>query len=276
MKVRVSTSGNRFTLNGEPVVLRTVSSFSTMAYLDRWARGLGGRWERQVDLYFERVAKQGLHGVRVFGETTDWARRGEQREHPVFNESRATSERMWDYNQLKVGGRPERVTRHNEAIIRKLVEKLQDHGLIAEYVTDATLKHTPGVGWGVIGHCIRATAAFLRSLEEELGDINLFHELHNEWDANSGTSWARDDIGYDEALNEVNRQFVRHRRIGSDGPEQWPRGIVGVEPWRERHCRLRCGASGRLRLCRAPSDPARGVVDEDQSGESLPRSSALL
>lgn len=228
MKIRVGTLGNRFTLNGEPVVLRMVSSFSTMAYLDRWARGLGGKWEQQVDRYFERVVEQGLHGVRVFGETTDWARRGGGGQHPVFNESRATSERMWDYNQLKNGVRPDRVTRHNEKIIRKLVEKLQDHGLVAEYTTDATLKHTPSVGWGVIGHVIRVTASFLQSLEDEIGDINLFHELHNEWDANSGTSWERDGINAAQALDEVNNQFVRHRRFKDGEPEQWPRGIVGV------------------------------------------------
>ena len=228
MKIRVGVLENRFTLNGDPVVLRTVSSFSTMAYLDRWARGLGGKWEQRVDRYFERVTEQGLHGVRVFGETTDWARRGGGGRHAVFNESRATSERMWDYNQLKAGIRPKRVTRHNEKIIRKLVEKLQKHGLIAEYGTDATLKHTPGIGWGVISHVIRQTASFFQTLENELGDINLFHELHNEWDANSGTSWARDDIGYEEALSEVNNQFLRHRRSGGGEPEQWPRGIVGV------------------------------------------------
>ncbi len=228
MKIRVGILGNRFTLNGEPVVLRTVSSFSTMAYLDRWARGLGGKWENMVDRYFERVTQQGLHGVRVFGETTDWARRGGDDRHAVFNESRATSARMWNYGQLEAGIRPTALTAHNEQIIKKLVEKLQNHGLIAEYVTDATLKHTPRVGWSVISHCIRQTASFLQSLQNELGDINLFHELHNEWDANSGTSWARDNIGYEEALAEVNSQFVRHRRLSGGEPEQWPRGIVGV------------------------------------------------
>lgn len=105
-------------------------------------------------------------------------------------------------------------------------------------MTDATLKHD-GVSAGTIGHCIRQTASFLYHVENTIldpqvidtriwdtfkgvlstGETNIFHELHNEWDAHN-------QAGLD--LHELTMQFIRHRRVTSGYPEQWPRGIVGV------------------------------------------------
>jgi hypothetical protein len=208
MKIRVGVKGNRFTLNGKPKVLLMRSGFAVMTYIDRWARGQGGHWLRKVDDFFERTAAIGCDGVRVFGETRGWEGR-----HAFFGEL-ATSE-MWDYQALRRGHRPRQLTTHNQKCIRKLIELLRKHGLIAEYVTDATLKHDD-----VSAACSRQTARFFREEEERDGDINIFHELHNEWDAHN-------QAGLD--LNELRMQFARHRRLDEVGePEQWPRGIVGV------------------------------------------------
>ena len=189
-----------------------------MAMLDLWARnfdGVGHLWEEQVNRWFERVASLGLHGVRVFGETTDWGRS----DHMFFNGDRATSDLMWDYDELRAGSRPRDLTTHNQVMLLKLHDLLQKHGLIAEYVIDATLKHTPGVGWDVIGHCIRQTMAFFR--EQEFS--NILVELHNEWDAHSQGSWLASEYDRQGALGELNRQLNRVRRA-----EQWPDAVFGV------------------------------------------------
>lgn len=233
LPLRVSVSGNDFVINGVAKPLFMRSSFSTMAYLSNWAEGQGGFWESAVDYWFERVKSQGFDGVRVFGETSGW-RRG----NSAFFSKQATPDNIWNLNALRAGIRPVRLTVLNQKIILKLIEKLQKHGLVAEYVTDATLKHD-GVSAGTIGHCIRQTARFFYHIENriidpdvivpylidqfrdvlESGDINIFHELHNEWDAHN-------QAGLD--LGELELQFVRHRRYTNGEPGQWPRGIVGV------------------------------------------------
>jgi hypothetical protein len=232
MEIRVGVEGNRFTLNGEKRVLFMRDGFAVMSHLDKWAMGWGGQWENYVDLFFDRVTSQGFDGVRVFGETSGW-KRGTGKFFPHY----ATSDKMWPYNQLRNGHRPTNLTVHNQKLILKLIEKLHKHGLICEYITDATLKHD-GVDAGTISHCIRQTASFFRHVEagemdpevifhsvqdmfpDLMGkDINIFHELHNEWDAHNQAGLT---------LSELNQQFVRHRRYKDGQPEQWPRGIVGV------------------------------------------------
>lgn len=231
--MRITVSGSDFLINGVPKTLLMRSSFSTMAYLSKWAKGQGGFWEDAVDHFFERCKSQGFDGVRIFGETSGWLR-GSSR----FFSKQATEQNVWDLNRLRSGIRPKNLTLLNQKIILKLIEKLQKHSLIAEYVTDATLKGD-GVSAGTIGHCIRQTASFFYHVENGIldpdvidsrivnqfsevltsGDINLFHELHNEWDAHNRA-------GLD--LRELKLQFIRHRRIKDGTPEQWPRGIVGV------------------------------------------------
>ncbi len=204
--MKIGRKNNRFTIDGEPRVLRMRSSFALMAHLDRWAQGMGGVHEDRVDRWFERVATQGFDGVRVFGETHYWT-------GGLFYPNYATTGPIWDWNQLQYGGRPTKVTIHNDKIIRKLVEKLKKHGLICNYVVDATMKHS-GIDAGMIGHVLRQTANYMRQLEGELGSLNLWIEGHNEWSAHN-------QAGLD--VWELNQQAARFRRS-----EQWPGSIITV------------------------------------------------
>jgi hypothetical protein len=238
----------------------TASAFSTMAFLDRWARGLGGPWHHQVERYFERRRKQGVRALRVFDETTGWYLR-EREPHPFFNIERATSELMWDYGLIARPGpdvRPSRLTAHHQVMLLELIRLARKHDMKIELVVDATLKHTPGVSWNVIGHCIRCVADYLRnvhrgewvdgadpSVEFGMGSAldpvaharirqafenvkgPLAHlvavETHNEADAHSLGSWKDSELDEAGAIRELNLQLQRFRR-----GEQWPEGAVWV------------------------------------------------
>lgn len=262
--IRLGTRGTNYTKNNIVVPhLRMYNAFPAMAYLDRWASnedGRGGEWGNMVDQWFGFIAEMGMDGVRVFMETTGW-REGE---HPVFNANLATSDRMWDYNGLWNGTRPRRLTFHTQKMLLRLVQLLKKHGLVAELVVDATLKHDTRRGraipWGTIGHCIRQTARFFQAVEtgeidepgvapneqvfdprmpDNLRDVlnapaNIMLEGHNEWDAHSRPSWVRQwpNVNEDElvknALNEINVQAARMRRSKDGEPEQWPAAVFGV------------------------------------------------
>jgi len=210
--IRVGTQGARFTLNGERQVLLMRSAFAVMTYLDRWASGDRNSLHK-VHHFLERTKACGFDGIRVFGETSGW-KRGSN----AFFKHYATSDKVWNYNQLRNGQRPRELTPHYQRMILKLIELLREFDMVAEFVTDATLKHD-GVDAGTISHCIRVVARFFQAAEAEQ-DINIFHELHNEWDAHNQANLT---------LHELNMQFTRHRRLDDNGePEQWPRGVVGV------------------------------------------------
>jgi hypothetical protein len=231
-----------------------------MVFLDRWARGLGGPWHHQVERYFERRRKQGVRALRVFDETTGWDLR-EKEPHPFFNRERSTSELMWDYGLIARPGsdvRPSRLTAHHQTMLLELIRLARKHDMKIELIVDATLKHTPGVGWNVIGHCIRCAADYLRNIhrgewvdgsdrgvefgmgsaEDPVAHARLRQafeavkgpladlvavETHNEWDAHSGGAWADSDLDKAGAIREVNIQIERFRR-----GEQWPEGAVWV------------------------------------------------
>jgi hypothetical protein len=235
--IRVGVDGPQFTLNGKPTPLFTRSAFAVTAYLDRWASGWGPKWEDMVDQFFDRCKHQGFNGVRVFGETSGWKRPRPGNTISPFFSKYPTSDKMWLYEELWREQRPKRLTTQNQKVILKLIEKLQKHDLVCEYVTDATLKHDD-VSAAMISQCIRQTARFLRHIEDGVldfkviepslvekyshlfsKDVNIFHELHNEWDAHNKAGLK---------LGELNMQFTRHRRYANAEPEQWPRGIVGV------------------------------------------------
>jgi hypothetical protein len=227
--------------------------FSTMALLDRWARGLGGKWLDAVERFIERKQSQGCDGGRVFGETTYWHDRDDNpnNDHKFFNVDRSTSLRMWNYGQLVRRIHPDRLTVHNQKLILKLIELARKHDFKIEFCTDATLKHSPGVGWDVIGHCIRQTSHFFNRIhsadwdpktmghptdakitaevramfENVKGPINhlIDEETHNEFDAHSREAWEIDGMDSAAALREVNMQLSRH-----DRESDWPAGTIGV------------------------------------------------
>jgi len=237
----------------------SVSAFSTTAFLDRWARGLGGPWHNQVQRFFERKRKQGVIAVRVFDETTGWWLR-ETTPHPFFNIDRSTSELMWDYNTIARPGddpRPTRLTVHHQVMLLELIRLLKAHGLKGQLVVDATLKHTPGIGWKVIGHCVNRVTDFLANIhhgrwedgadpavENGMGssqdpiaherirqafeavkgplDALVNVETHNEWDQHAKGAWEDSGMDSDAALREVDLQSKRIKE------EHWPVGSVGV------------------------------------------------
>ena len=143
-------------------------------------------------------------------------------------------------------------------MLLELIRLLKKHDLKAQLVLDATLKHTPGVGWKVIGHCINRVVDFISlidegtwvegwdpTLENGMGNPNdaasharireLFEgvkgpladrvniELHNEFDQHAKSAWDDSGFGYDQALAEVNLQLARFHKL-----DHWPRGSVGV------------------------------------------------
>ena len=227
----------------------TASAFTTMADIDHWARGLGGRRLDFTRRFFERKKLQGIAGLRVFGETTYWDDRDDnpENDHPFFNQFRATSKRMWNYNEIMRPGadiRPTRLTFHHQVCLLKLVELAQEFDMRVELDVDATLKHSSEgrnvVGWDVIGHCIRQVCHWFQHLEkgiwlaegegnmehpsnpeatarvreqfERLGGKPLTHliaiETHNEWDAHSRASW-RDSYG-----DQVTDAQLRAKALG--------------------------------------------------------------
>lgn len=227
---------------------RTASAFSTALFLDRFLRGQGGQWLERVRRFIDRKQAQGVVGGRVFLQTCDW-RRGD---HPFFSDRGSSKKadnafgfesRMWDYGALARGERPTKLTAHTQSYLLKLVEIARETDFKWELSLDATLKHTPGVGWNVIGHTIRQTAAFLRGVHRAEWDPSTMDErfrgrfdaaagpideliaveLHNEWDAHSRGAWEEDGLDRAGALREVNRQLERMGR-----EEQWPEGAVFV------------------------------------------------
>lgn len=231
------------------------SAFSAACFIDRMLLGMGGHWISFLEKFMERKKLQGIDGIRVFGETTFWDDRDDNpnNDHPFFNQYRCTSERMWDFTPLSNQHRPSRLTGHNQLLILTLLELCQKHELKLEYVTDATMKHSGrGIGWDIIGHCIRETAYFLNCVDhcrwddDHLGVTDRFdvterirekfenikkpirdwviHETHNEWDAHSVEAWNVNGFDRAQALNEVNNQSRRHHTK----EDHWPSGIVGV------------------------------------------------
>ena len=214
MDITVGTKDSHFTLNGEKTVLKMRDGFKLLAWINQHYKGSPQNDEplSKADRWLERVASQGFHGVRVFGETESW-------DSKWFGKYPHNKD-VWDLNMLRRGERPTSLTGLNGKMIRKFVELLKKHGLVAEYVVDATLKHTDGVCAASISQCIRQTAHFIRELEKELGSVNMFMELHNEWDAHNKANLT---------MHELTMQFIRTRRQESDGSyRQWPEGVVGV------------------------------------------------
>ena len=244
---------------------RTVSAFSTAIFLDKWLRGEGGEWEERIERFIDRARSQTdgapIRGGRVFVQTDDWA----SGDHAFFSRrgsaipSRSSwgfDSRMWDYGQLVRGERPKRLTVHTQKLLLRLIHLARKHDWKWELSMDATLKHTAGVGWNVIGHAIRQCNVFLRAVHvgewdaESMGhrtnpdatakvrelfdqvagpiDRLILVETHNEWDAHSKGAWDKDGLSRDGALREVNRQLERMRRIKDGVPEQWPEGAIIV------------------------------------------------
>ncbi len=231
----------------------TASFFSGMLFVSRYLEGGGGQWLDYVDRFIERKKRQGVRGGRVFMETTYWHDRDDnpENDHPFFNEWRATHPAVWNYGQLTLPGpdiRPRRLQPFMLRALLILLQRAKRQDFKVELVVDATLKHSPRVGWDVIGHCIRQTAVFCQHLDrgkwigaegtDGLGEgamtaVNpkvteqiqaLFEEVsgpglrdwlaletHNEWDAHANGAWA-DSYGTPDrakALAEVNRQLDR-------------------------------------------------------------------
>lgn len=188
---------------------RTCSSFSTLAFLDRWARGQGSHYLDWVHRYFERKARQGIVAQRVI-ETVDWDDRDDNPDnnHPYFNEHRAASQQLWDYNQLRIQARPHRLTSHHQRVLLKLMELGYEHGQRIEYTVDGTLKHSPNVGgWLVIGHCIRQVADFCKNVDRGTWiDVNEHPE--------GGMGSATDPVAH----ADINALFERVVEFGKRSP----------------------------------------------------------
>lgn len=254
--------------------MMTASAFSIAPFLSRWADGRGGEWLNYCERFIERKKRQGIQALRVFDETTFWADRDNNpaNDHRFFNLDRATSTGMWNYGHIarppETGSdiRPERLTVHHQVMLLELIRLAYQHAMQIELVVDATLKHSPGVGWEVIGHCIRQVADFCKNVErgkwfewdhQEGGGMGSKHgpvndrvraqfdrvadrkdpplrelvaiEIHNEFDAHSRGSWKDSwpELDGDELKAKATNE-VNKQLIRMRVESHWPGAAVWV------------------------------------------------
>jgi hypothetical protein len=207
----------------------------------------------------------GINLLRVFGETEDWY------DHGMFG-SPPNNKKVWNLDELRAGHRPKSLTVKNEKMVTELFRLSHQTGMAFEYVIDATLKHTPGVDAGVIGHCIRQTMSKFRTLQSEYPGALILVNFHNEWGAHNKAGLT---------LQELNSQAMRARRWkkGSETavqftkpgegwePEQWPEGAIMVDHGGRDDFEYRCG-TGPYDFAMAAIHPER--VPEDREWWQMP------
>lgn len=143
--------------------------------------------------------------------------------------------RLWDYDALRRGHRPEAVTPLMAKVLEWYFQFSQESGACFELVVDATVKQMDGMRPGTVDHMVRQVAAKCRELQREFPRACCILSTDNEWDAHN-------EIG--ASLRDVNMRAKRFYRWKDDNgtvrqsfehpggnfePEQWPEGIVIVD-----------------------------------------------
>lgn len=219
-QVGIHSQLDSFTLDGQATTLKMRTSFKFMGWLNQYVSTGQSQYLDKAKAWCERVKTQGFHGIRVFGETEDW-------QGQVFGDAPQNTG-VWNLDALRRDERPRELTHLNQQMLEALLDLLNNHELIAEYVVDATLKHTQGVSAAMISHCIRETAAWFRGY----GPTNVMNVIlsgHNEWDMHNNAG---------NTLAEINMQAKRMRRWKNDEGETTvsfanPGGTFQAEQWPE-------------------------------------------
>jgi len=266
----VEVKNGKILFDGRETYVLGRTSFKLMALLNQHFKGSPANDAplHQAEKWIEWCQKLGFNLLRIFGETEDWL----VNRHPMFG-SYPQNHKVWDLNQLLRGERPRRLTRLNERMLEMLFKLSQSTGMAFEYVVDATLKHTKRnnghIPAGTIGHCIRQTLTFMRTLQGGFPKAKIIVNFHNEWDAHNKAGLE---------LGELNAQAGRARRwVRVDGnkketaksftspgagfePEQWPEAVIMVDHGGRDDIEYRCG-SGTDDFMLAAIHPERASRD---------------
>ena len=126
---------------------------------------------------------------------------------PPHEPNPGTSNRLWDYNALRRGHRPEGVTPLMAKTLEWFFEFSQSSGACFEAVVNATIKHMDGMRPGTVDHMVRQVAVKCRELQDKYPRAVVIVSTDNEW-------FAHNIIGTE--LHEVNRRAQRFYRWKDD------------------------------------------------------------
>ena len=155
--------------------------------------------------------------------------------------------RLWDYDALRRGHRPEGVTPLMAKCLDWFFNESQETGACFEIVVDATIKHMDGMRPGTVDHMVRQMAAECRRLQVKYPRAVCILSTDNEWDAHNRI---------EQTLQQVNMRAVRFYRWkdasgglrqsytdpgGTFEAEQWPEGIVIVDHGGKDHFEYEVG-----------------------------------
>lgn len=224
-------------------------SFKLANMLSKYFAGMDGqKWlvmsERWVEHNQELLGEDVI--LRVLGETKGGWNKG----HPMFG-TEPVDAGIWDLEDLRKrsaeGRRIEELTELNKKVIGWLMKTSHETGVAFEYVVDATLKHTPGLGtadneWlrtSITNHAIRQTCAYMRELWlKKYPKVKIIVEARNEWTAhnkmktklNQVNMWANRMYRWEREHDGDTEHKLRFKSPGSDWHcRQWPEGYIVVD-----------------------------------------------
>ena len=158
-----------------------------------------------------------------------------------------SSARLWDYNALRRGHRPEGVTTLMAHCLEWFFDYSEKSGACFEIVVDATVKHMDGMTPGTIDHMCRQMAREMRGLQDSYPRACIIMSTDNEANAHNRVEQSQRDV------NMRGVRFYRWKdddgglRQSFDDPggtfnaEQWPEGIVIVDDGGGSRFQYECG-----------------------------------
>jgi hypothetical protein len=146
-----------------------------------------------------------------------------------------SSNRLWDYNALRRGHRPESVTPLMAKCLAWLFEYSQQSGACFEVVVDATIKHMDEMTPGTIDHMCRQMAIKCRELQVQFPRACIILSTDNECFAHNRVEQTLADVNlrakrfyrWKDASGGLRQSFTSPG--GTFQAEQWPEGIVIVD-----------------------------------------------
>lgn len=225
------------------------TSFKLCNMLSKFFAGMDGqKWLTLSEQWVEHNQKLlgENHTERVLAETTGWEG------SPMFG-AEPKDAGIWDLEDLQKrsaeGRRIKELTDINKKVIEWLMKTSHETGVAFEYVVDATLKHTPGLGtegneWlktAISDHAIRQTSEYMRELWlTKYPNVKIVINARNEWTAHNRmrtklhevNMWGNRFYRWERVVNgekEIKLAFEEPRGDGW-GCRQWPEGYIIVDP----------------------------------------------
>jgi hypothetical protein len=143
--------------------------------------------------------------------------------------------RLWDYDALRRGERPEGVTPLMAKVLEWYFQYSQEGGACFELVVDATIKQMDDMRPGTVDHMVRQMAAKCRDLQSRFPRACCILSTDNEWDAHNKIDTTLHDVNmrakrfyrWKDESGALSQSFAHPG--GTFEPEQWPEGIVIVD-----------------------------------------------